>query len=202
MKNIIKNIFSPLSPLSPLSEVYTKSIARLQKRIGVFSNAKSIIEDYLKTNRKVLSKSKMIALFDSIDNIETKIGFYCDILSKVSQKSIIVANENTVLTPIAKMYDVQYYREIGNEYGIDTNTIETLKKFYTSCFMAQARLQASGTSFDKLPKKALYAIAFGAIHHSHHQQACNNGAWLSQYSKGECKEILDLLGYKSSYTEE
>lgn len=202
MKNLnLVSLFTVLSPLSPLSSVYAKSIAKLQKRINVFSNAKNIIEDYLKCNRKVLSKAKMIALFDSIDTLETKIGFYCDILSKVSQKAIEVSNENQVLKPSAKMYSVEYYRDIAEKYNIPTNMVETIKKFYTTAFITLAKLEKAKVELTELPTRALYEIAFGAIHHTHHQQNCNSGEWLEYYNKGNCKVVVDSLGYNSSYTE-
>lgn len=202
MKNLnLVDLFVSLSPLSPLSSVYAKSIAKLQKRIDIFNNAKSIIEDYLKDNRKTLSKAKIISLFDNIDLLETKISFYCDILSKVSKKAIETANESTPLKPTAKMYSVEYYREIAERYNLPTNMVETVKKFYTTAFITLAKLEKAGIVVDTLPKRALYEIAFGAIHHSHHQQACNNGEWLDYYNKGNCKIVVDSLGYESNYSE-
>ena len=203
MKNLnLVQLFTVLSPLSPLSKVYATSIAKLQKRINTFDHAIMICNEYQDSEKFFdLTKKAMKSFSDKKKAIKEKIAFYCDILSKVSQKSLQVVNENTPLKPSAKMYSVEYYRDIAEKYNIPTNMVETIKKFYTTAFITLAKLEKAKVEVNELPTRALYEIAFGAIHHSHHQQSCNCGEWLEYYNQGNCKVVIDSLGYNSSYSE-
>lgn len=199
MKSFLITLIESISPKSNTRVIAT--IKQLQKKISIFDNAKNVIETYLKSNRKTLSKSKIVSLFDNIDQLENKINMLSNSLTKVQQYAIRQANEEEYLTANAEMYTVEYYRKLGEEYGYNTNELETVKKFFSGVFLTTAKLNVLGTPLNKFPRKLLYKIAYATLHHNFHQQNCNNGEWVEGLKQGDMKEVINLLGYSSKYTE-
>lgn len=151
------------------------TIEKLYSKVNIFDHAKSVVGSYLKDNRKTLSKTKIISLFDNIDSLDGKIDSILNAISKIQTYKTSINTSIEGLTPMnSHMADTRTLKAIGDRVGISTNEIEAYKKAVTKKFLQDEYDTLADLAAKNIPDTVRLDIERCAAWHHIHQSGCNS----------------------------